>query len=164
VAPYIANTRKKGGGEMGRTDELRRQHKEILSVVSRIRMHLDDTQGGKTAVTLRDLLSEMSGHIRIHLLTEDAVLYPSLLGSSDPQTAELARTHADDTRVLRETFDQHLKRWPSPWAIDENLSGFRAETTQILDAVAMRLYKEDAELLPLFDELHRKEPEPLSQA
>jgi iron-sulfur cluster repair protein YtfE (RIC family) len=70
---------------MAYTDNLRKQHNEIVQVVRDITVKLGNQPLDATG--MRSLLSRLAGQVVFHLAMEDESLYPRL-AASDDQTAK----------------------------------------------------------------------------
>jgi len=87
-----------------------------------------------------------------HLKCEDWVLYPRLLASGDAALKRLAGEFVHETGHLAEEFMAYDARWTA-----ENVAGdwpgFCRETEAILDAIGMRIEREEADLYPAAERL-----------
>jgi hemerythrin-like domain-containing protein len=93
-----------------------------------------------------------------HLKCEDWALYPRLKASGDPQLAELAREFILEMGHIADEFIAYDARWPGE-RVAVDWTGFCAETEAVLDAIAMRIEREERELYPvaeLYDEPARR--------
>lgn len=82
-----------------------------------------------------------------HLKCEDWALYPRLKASGDPELAQLAREFIHEMGHIAEEFTAYDARW-SPERVASDWAGFCAETAAVLDAIAMRIEREEDELYP----------------
>lgn len=62
---------------MERTENFRRQHKELLQITTDLSSLLREEQLRKNASEARGVLSMLAGKLKIYLTMEDDVLYPS---------------------------------------------------------------------------------------
>jgi hypothetical protein len=91
-----------------------------------------------------------SGLIR-HLKTEDWVLYPKLLRSSDEQIAVTARAFSAEMGGLAKEFGGYAERWGAD-AIENDWEGYRSATAEIIRVLKLRMVREERDLYPLLDE------------
>ena len=68
------------GDDMGLTDNLRRQHTEILKMAGEIQ-HLIGCGAVKNATALRGVLARLTGVVKVHLAMEDSSSYPLMLAA-----------------------------------------------------------------------------------
>ncbi len=94
---------------------------------------------------LRDTLTR-------HLKCEDWALYPKLQARGDPELSRLAKEFVDEMGHIASDFLAYDRRW-TPETIEADWPGFCAETTGILDALAMRIEREDQDLYPVAERL-----------
>lgn len=90
-----------------------------------------------------------------HLKCEDWALYPRLKASGDPELARLARDFIFEMGHIADEFIAYDARW-SAERVAADWPGFCAETEAVLDAIAMRIEREERELYPAAD--HYDEP------
>lgn len=94
---------------------------------------------------LRDTLTR-------HLKCEDWALYPRLQAKGDTGLSRLAKEFVDEMGHIASDFAAYDTRW-TPAKIDADWPGFRAETAGILDALAIRIEREDQDLYPVAERL-----------
>lgn len=87
-----------------------------------------------------------------HLKCEDWALYPRLRAKGDPDLSRLATRFVDEMGHIAGDFAAYDARWTAE-AVAADWAGFRAETTGILDALAMRIEREDTHLYPAAERL-----------
>jgi len=85
-----------------------------------------------------------------HLKTEDWILYPRLLASSDRHTAETSRVFSNEMGGLAEAFGNYVDRWVA-FEIESDWKGYRRDTAKILGILARRISREERELYPLLE-------------
>jgi iron-sulfur cluster repair protein YtfE (RIC family) len=69
---------------MTNTANLERQHQDFFDLISKIAIHKSEQQVKDNASTISLLLSQLSGKLKIHIISEDKFLYPSLKNSTNP--------------------------------------------------------------------------------
>ena len=90
-----------------------------------------------------------SGLIR-HLNSEDWLLYPALIRSSDEHAALTARAFSASMGGLANEFKTYFGRWNAD-EIARNWKGYQSETFEVLRALTLRMTREERDLYPLFD-------------
>ncbi|WP_374526208.1 hemerythrin domain-containing protein [Sphingopyxis sp.] len=90
---------------------------------------------------LRDTLTR-------HLKCEDWALYPTLQAKGDPDLSRLAHQFVDEMGHIASDFAAYDARWTMA-AVESDWAGFCTETTGILDALAMRIEREEQDLYPV---------------
>lgn len=91
-----------------------------------------------------------SGLIR-HLKTEDWILYPALLNSTDERIALIARAFSASMGGLASEFKDYSELWGAN-AIRKDWQGYQRETEKILRALTLRMAREERDLYPLLDD------------
>ena len=142
-----------GDDTLATTDSLRRQHHAASLLGTRLRDLVDHYRGGGDAYRVSLQLARLHGLLRLHLIAEDAALYPALLGSGDARTVALAREMQAETGLLAEGLERFMTRWSSSALIGSDFPAFRAELGELLDQLVARIGREDNELYPLADAL-----------
>lgn len=136
---------------MGRTDNFRRQHTDIIEVVNKMTDMLTSAALKENAEAVRSLLSELSGKLKVHLTMEDEVLYPALQKHEDENVRKTAQQFFDEMGGLKKAFTEYVQRWPNAESIKNNSEDFVNETKEIFAALASRIKREDTELYELFE-------------
>ncbi len=134
---------------MAFTDNLRRQHREILILVEEITEALKSNPS--LIEQISDLLPKLAGKINIHLAMEDNALYPKLLASDEVKVRQTAADFLNEMGNLKETFRAYLKQWNSVIKINDHYDQFRLDTQTIFTALTQRIAREDRELYDLAD-------------
>ena len=102
-----------------------------------------------------------------HLKCEDWALYPRLRSSGDAEVTRVATIFVDEMGHIAGDFTAYDARW-TPEAVEADWDGFRGETTGILDALGMRIEREEQQLYPLAERLpiggERQAPPPRAAA
>ena len=136
---------------MSITENLRKQHHELLEIAARLTRELDEHALSRNASTARTTLSQFSGKLKVHLNMEDRSLYPRLIGSESETVRDTARSFIAEIGGIGEAFLKYLDRWPNSSSIQREPKEFIRETRDILSAVAKRIDKENRDLYPLVD-------------
>jgi len=93
-----------------------------------------------------------------HLKCEDWALYPRLRAAGDHRLKQLAQEFVDEMGHLAGDFMSYDTRWTAE-AVEADWPGFCEETTGILDAMAMRMEREDRDLYPAAERIALAEAE-----
>lgn len=136
-----------------RTDNLRNQHKAILTDLSKIETLLTPQILATQAREARSLLSSFAGKITLHLAMEDASLYSVMIDSNDSNAKTTAQAFKSEMGSLGQAFNAYLAKWPSYSSIENNPKDFIQETAGIATALKQRIAKEESKLYPLADAL-----------
>ena len=144
---------------MATTDSLRRQHNAASLLAMRLRDLIDHYRGGSDAYRVTLQLARLHSLLRLHLIEEDAALYPALLGSGDAQTVALAREMQAETGLLAEWLERFMVHWSSSALIGADVPAFRADFSELFNQLAARIQREDNELYPLADDIAAEKAE-----
>jgi hypothetical protein len=102
-----------------------------------------------------------------HLKCEDWALYPRMQSSGDAEVMRIARIFVDEVGHIAGDFAAYDARW-TPEAVEADWDAFRGETIGILDALGMRIEREEQQLYPLAERLpiggERQAPPPRAAA
>ena len=138
---------------MANIPKLRDDHFRLMSTVRRLGVLIEHLSPPPT-LHLMAVRHELSTTLTEHLQDEDWLLYPQLLGSPDRHIAATARIFSDEMGDLAETYAAHCERW-SALSITEDWPGYCSECREILDALTIRITRENRELFPLLEMLAR---------
>ena len=138
---------------MSQTKTFREQHDELLKVAMEIASLLDVDELKKDANKVRTLLSRLLGILSIHLSMEDKSLYPRLLAHSDPSIKAMTQRFIDEMGGIAKVLEDYKSKWMTVAKIQANPADFVKETHGIIDALALRIAKENDELYAAPDQL-----------
>jgi hypothetical protein len=130
---------------------LRQQHSAAEDMAAAILSAIASYRDEYDAVPIARQLGKLNSLLRVHLAYEDAVLYPLLIRSGDGKTAALAHLFAEETGEIAPRFEDFVRRWSGPTAIDAMFDSFREEATMLFAALAARIERENDLLYPLAD-------------
>lgn len=137
---------------MPNTSSLRREHAELTRRAMRLRQTVSQPEPPEADELVR-MRREFSELLVAHLLFEDRDVYPRLFRSPSARVAHMARTFADEMGDQCETFLSYSKAWNDA-AVETDWPAFGQATKEILDAVEIRILRENRILYPLLDQ-HR---------
>lgn len=135
------------------TQTLRRQHRQILELVTRLDEHLDPARLPTSGHAVRGLLNTLTGVLTVHLAVEDGVVYPQLKHHEDPQLRQLASRYIDEMGGLKETFLAFVGRWKSVDGIQQSPAAFIRDARDVVRTLTRRIAAEDSELYPVVENL-----------
>jgi hemerythrin-like domain-containing protein len=133
------------------TDNLRRQHKELLEIVTEITSHLIPDELSKDATYISRQLLELAENLNVHLGREDKALYPALFRHPDKKISKIAKKYLNEMGGISYTFESYMTRWPHSMAIQDDPNQFISETRGIFESLSNRINKEDNILYPLLE-------------
>lgn len=138
---------------MSKTVNYRRQHKEILELITVILNNLESENFKENSKEIRSMLAKLAGKLKIHLAMEDKVLYPELLNNKKAEVKALAQIYLNEVGGLKEQFTNYINKWPRPTDIEKTPELFKKETVQIFDHFKKRIIREENELYDIYDRL-----------
>lgn len=130
----------------------RDQHVEILKMVEELRPLLkkEQLQVRLVAKTAQGLLGELADKIKGHLAEEDKDLYPVLLTHSDLDVRSTAWKFISGEHSLRQAFADYSKNWLKSGDF-EHSDALIEETNELLEALTVRIDREEQFLYPKFE-------------
>ena len=126
-----------------------RQHRELAIQSQTLRAALRGPALENRAGEVRAQLSRFAGTLSVHLAMEDKQLYPLLANDERPSVADAAKRFALEMLPLASEVKDHSSRWQTK-NIREDATSFVSSTTALLDRLAQRMSREEAELYPFF--------------
>lgn len=134
--------------------EMRRLRAEhaALATLSRFLMDIVATAQPPRPTELASVRGMFRDTLVRHLKCEDWVLYPRLNASGDAELTRLAREFVGEMGHLAEHFIAYDTRWTEAQVADD-WPGFCRETAAVLDAIGMRIKREEADLYPAAEQL-----------
>ncbi|WP_432769229.1 MAG: hemerythrin domain-containing protein [Sphingopyxis sp.] len=141
---------------MSLAQEMRRLRAEHAALVtlSRLLMELIAAPHPPRATELAAVRGMLRDTLVRHLKCEDWALYPRLKKDGDPALSRLSDAFAREMGHIADDFAAYDARW-TPDTVAANWAGFCAETTGILDALAMRIERENHTLYPAAEAMIR---------
>ncbi len=132
---------------------MRAQADAANAMLDRIAIGIDAYRGDVSAYPLSLELSRLAGVLRIHFSLGERNLYPFMMASGQPQTAQVARGFQREICQLTLRLDRFSQRWSNSRAIASDMAQFRCEAEAIISVIRERLQRETRELFPLADAL-----------
>ncbi len=141
---------------MGITAKLREDHDDLLRLAGDLRDIIAQPDA-PPPIDLENFRSEFSRQLFAHLTREDWLLYPSLLQSSDRVIVATAQSFIDEMGGMLKAFKTWAATWPTERIFAE-WATFGIETSDLLDALARRIVRENQELYPLVElDVHKSD-------
>ena len=128
---------------------LRQEHEELVAIAGRMSAMIAH-DGPPPSRELYVLRMEFASALIQHLKSEDWLLYPQLLVSRDKRVASTARAFRDEMGGLATAFREYAEQW-GPYAIEGDWKRYQRETAAILEALTLRIGREERDLYPLIE-------------
>lgn len=138
---------------MSQTYILRRQHDALANLADQLRAAIKTCKTELDAQDCARKLDNLTGVLALHTAGEDHALYPQMMASNDPLTAETAHRFAREMGGLAAAYKEYHRKWRMEGAIFADIEGFRIESEIVCNALAYRTAREEAELYPLADRI-----------
>jgi iron-sulfur cluster repair protein YtfE (RIC family) len=136
-------------GHIMDTNNLLRQHQEMLELADKICTYKSQQQVKDNAATISNLLSQLAGKLSMHLMVEDKFVYPKLAVHHDVHIQNTSRTFATEMGDLGKAFGEYKTKYIGANKITENAAMFITDTKNVFTALAKRMDKENSTLYPL---------------
>ena len=133
----------------GKIESLRQQHDAAEEMAATIMSHVASYRDQYDAIPIARLIGKLNFLLRVHFAFEDTILYPPMMRSGDGQAAALAHLFACESGSLAPEFEDFVRRWSGPTAIDSMVDVFREEATRLFGALGARIERENDLLYPL---------------
>jgi len=131
------------------TDNLLRQHQEMLELISKISTYQSLLQIKENAPKISTLLSQLAGKLKMHLIVEDQFVYPKLAMHFDEQIQKTSQSFANEMGDLGKAFSDYKTRYMGANKIADNADVFITDTKNLFVALTKRMDKESQLLYPL---------------
>ena len=128
---------------MTQTERYREQHVEILDIIKKMSDLMNADQLRKDPSKMFEVVSKFAGLVKLHLVMEDDVLYPSLREHNDPKIKSLAEKFINELGGLKDSFKEYVSKWGKSLAIQENPEEFIDQTKTVFDLLKNRINNED---------------------
>lgn len=130
---------------------LQSQHERIASLARSLRVELEGNRVVDDAQSARTILSRLVGLLQVHFTAEDKVLYPKLMENEDPAVRRMARRFVREMGGMANTMADYASRWPNAKSIQDDADRFTRETTELLDALELRVRSEESALFEMLE-------------
>lgn len=126
-----------------------RQHDEVFEIVKKMRTYQNQEKVQEYAFEISKLLAQLSGILKVHLLSEDKFVYPALMKQQDVKVRTTAETFAKEMGELGAIFEVYKAKYLLASKIADDAVAFLAATKDVLIALENRINRENAYLYPL---------------
>lgn len=126
-------------------DKFKQDHILILSLVSNLRT-LVQTGVEQNAGEISKMIVTISSTIKLHLSTEDRMLYPALLKSEDQAVVKVGRKFQTEMGGIAAAYMAFVSKWNVASKVFANPYAFKKESNDIFKALHQRIQHENAEL------------------
>jgi hemerythrin-like domain-containing protein len=139
-----------GGFNMIDTTNLERQHQDFLDLIEKIAIHKTEQQVKDNAASISLLLSQLSGKLKIHAISEDKFLYPTLMNHTNLKVKTTSQKFHTEMGGLAQAFEVFKNNFATTNKIAVSPVAFLNESHKVFLALRKRIEKENKELYPLF--------------
>lgn len=126
---------------------LKKQHEEMLTLIQTIEAAA--VSPAKNAAEIAHDINALSGKMKIHLMSEDRFLYPSLAHSENPAIKTTAQQFNQEMGGLAEQFTLFVRQYNISSKITDAQTAFLADSRNIFQIIRERMTREDHTLYPL---------------
>lgn len=126
-----------------------RQHQDILELIDKIGLYRSEQQVETNAFEIAKLLAQLAGIIKMHLVSEDQFVYPSLIKHDDVQVRNTADSFVSEMGKIAAVFTKYKTKYLGASKISADASRFLSESEIVLSALKERIKREDQSLYPL---------------
>jgi len=134
---------------MTNTENLERQHQDFFDLMNKIAIHKSEQQVKDNASAISLLLSQLSGKLKIHIISEDKFLYPSLMNNTNPKIKTTSQLFYAEMGGLSQVFEAFKNSFATTNKIAANSAAFLDESQKVFLALKKRIEKENKDLYPL---------------
>lgn len=133
-------------------EKFKADHLSILGGVAELRRLV---QAGlvNNAAAIASMIVSMSSTIKLHLASEDRVLYPAFKCSSNSAVIQAAEKFQTEMGAIAAAYGDFSRKWNVGSKIAAEPEEFRKTADQIFKALYERIQREDRELYPLADRI-----------
>jgi hemerythrin-like domain-containing protein len=129
-------------------DKFKQDHVVILTEVTELRK-LIQTGVLQNADAIAKKIVSISSTIKLHLAAEDRTLYPRMLGSDDPDIAQIGKTYQAEMGNIASDYMEFSRKWNLESKVSDNPEGFKEEANNIFKSLHQRIQRENRNLYPL---------------
>ncbi len=133
---------------------LRSQHDGLVEQVDSIVKFINENKNAFNEEMLRELLTNLSAELELHLLIEDDLLYPALMKDSTASIRNVAHVLSNELGGFKETFKRYKAKWIGQETMVESLEAFISETETMATLLRKKIDKENKQLFPLLENRH----------
>lgn len=130
-------------------EKFKHQHKDILTAVTHMRKLVQDGIVENADMIAR-LVIEISATIKLHLLREDAHLYPSL-AAGGMHLAAMGRRYQDEMSGIAAAYADFSRKWNTAKQVQAEPEEFRSDANAVFKTLYQRIQRENVELYPTIE-------------
>lgn len=134
---------------MNNTANLERQHQDFFNLINKITIYKSEQQVKDNAATISLLLSQLSGKLKIHIISEDQFLYPSLMNSTNLKIKTTSQSFYAEMGGLSQVFEEFKNNFATANKITTNAVTFLSSSQNVFLALRKRIERENNDLYPL---------------
>lgn len=128
----------------------RQDHDTILSAVTDLR-NLAQTDIIENADPIAQMIVSISSTIKLHLATEDSMLYPALARSLHADAAQVGKTFQSEMGGIAAAYLAFSRKWNYGPRVAAKPDTFKSGANHIFKALHERIQRENEELYPLVE-------------
>lgn len=99
-----------------------------------------------SAAQLAETVNKLTGVLKMHLASEDTLLYPELLKNPDEKVRTITREYMREVGNLSSAYTQFHDAYNTPSKITADTTGFVKKLNEINNALTLRMDREEKEL------------------
>lgn len=131
---------------MNYTDQLKRQHQDIFSVIMDTNALVKSGNIEANSQQIAMNISSLAGKLQVHLSYEDKYLYPKLLESDNPVVKSKAKQYIAEMGDLSSVFTDFKNRYNTKPKILAEAQSFKSDYAKVFTALETRMNREDKDL------------------
>ncbi len=146
---YAIEIKQLGGSIMIDTTNLERQHQDFLDLMDKMAIHKSEQQVKDNAGAISLLLSQLSGKLKIHTISEDKFLYPTLMSHTNLNVKTTSQGFHTEMGGLAKAFEDFKNNFATTNKIAASPAAFLTESHKVFITLRKRVERENKELYPL---------------
>lgn len=107
----------------------------------------------RNADAIASVVVSMNHTIKLHLVTEDRVLYPAFSRSNNASATEIARRYQTEMGSIAAAYNDFSLKWNVGSKVGADPEGFRNAANHVFKALHERIQRENKHLYPLAEQL-----------
>jgi hemerythrin-like domain-containing protein len=133
-------------------EKLRRDHANLLQLMERALLTLDNRKAADHETVLNSLVS-FEEALRIHLEIEDRILYPILMDHEDEEIRTLTGEYVKEMRSTFDSFRSFIPRWEVGGTSPPSRDVLTSELKDYASILMQRIRFEEEVLFPTLESL-----------
>lgn len=133
---------------MNNLEMLKKQHEAIYELIKNINT-LISTNLESNINNIAFQINALSGKLKMHLMSEDKFLYPSLMNSNCQKVKNAAQEFNHEMGGLAGGFGAFVQQYNTPFKILQSKNSFLTDSKKMFDLIEERIRREDGILYPL---------------